>query len=66
MLFSTFGIATALRTAGGYNHRVLIPQMASAPDHPAPAARFHTVVTVEAVALGAVLVATAFLMGAAS
>jgi copper transport protein len=52
--------------AGGYNHKVLIPQMDRAPNDPALASQFRTIVTGEAVALVAVLVVTAFLMGAAS
>ena len=57
------GVAGA---AGGYNHHVVIPQLQNTPDDPALARRFRTVVTGEAVALAAVLVATALLMGAAS
>ena len=52
--------------AGGYNHRVLIPQMNRAPDDPSLAWKFRSIVTGEAAALGIVLVLTAFLMGAAS
>lgn len=56
----------AAGVAGGYNHRVLIPQMGSAPDDAALTSQFRTVVTGEAIALVAVLVVTALLMGAAS
>ncbi len=52
--------------AGGYNHKVLIPQLDQAPDDAVLADRFRTVVTGEAVALVAVVVLTALLMGAAS
>lgn len=52
--------------AGGYNHKVLIPQLDAAPDDAWLAKRFHNVVTGEALALAAVVIATAFLMGAAS
>ncbi|MEZ5219755.1 MAG: CopD family protein [Ilumatobacteraceae bacterium] len=60
-------VLVVLAAAGGaYNHRVLIPQLSAAPDDPTLAARFRTVVTFEAVALAAVVAATALLMGAAS
>lgn len=52
--------------AGGYNHKVLIPQLDDAPDDAWLAERFRNVVTGEALALAAVVIATAFLMGAAS
>jgi putative copper export protein len=57
------GVAVA---AGGYNHHVVIPQLQNTPDDPILAHRFRTIVTGEALALTAVLVATALLMGAAS
>ena len=65
LMFKTLVVAGAA-TAGGYNHKVLIPQMNLSPDDPALAAHFRTIVTGEAAALVAVLVVTAFLMGAAS
>lgn len=52
--------------AGGYNHHVLIPQLQAKPDNAVLTHRFRTIVTGEAFALVAVLVATALLMGAAS
>ncbi len=60
------GFVALAAAAGGYNHEVLIPQMERAPRDPALAHRFRLVVTAEAVALVAVLVSTALLMGAAS
>ncbi len=57
------GVAAA---AGGYNHKVLIPQMSTDPDDPVLTSHFRMIVTGEAVALVAVLIVTAFLMGAAS
>ena len=57
------GLAAA---AGAYNHKVLIPQMHQAGDDPTITRRFRTIVTGEAAALAAVLVATALLVGAAS
>ena len=56
----------AAAAAGGYNHRVLIPQLQDRPEDPVLAQRFRLIVTVEAAALVAVVVATALLMGAAS
>jgi copper transport protein len=52
--------------AGGYNHKVLIPQLQHAPKDPVLAHRFRAIVTGEALALIAVVMATALLMGAAS
>ncbi len=52
--------------AGGYNHKVLIPLLHRAPASPVLAQRFQRVITVEAIALVAVLFATAVLMGASS
>lgn len=57
------GVAAA---AGAYNHNVLIPQLQYSPDDPVLADRFRVIVTGEAIALVAVLAATALLMGAAS
>lgn len=60
-------VLVAFAAAGGaYNHRVLIPELSATPDDPELVARFRTVVTLEAVALAAVVAATAVLMGAAS
>lgn len=60
-------VLVAFAAAGGaYNHRVLIPELSTAPDDPVLVARFRTVVTFEAVALAAAVAATAVLMGAAS
>ncbi len=53
-------------SAGAFNHKVVIPQLVHEPDDPDMARRFRSIVTFEAVALGAVVVATAALMGAAS
>ena len=52
--------------AGAYNHWVLIPRLEEVPEDPELGDRFRAIVTGEAIALGAVLVATALLMGAAS
>ena len=60
------GLVLLVLSAGAYNHRVLVPQLAASPDSPATAARFRTVITWEAVGFVAVVVATALLMGAAT
>lgn len=65
LIAKTLFVAVAA-AAGGYNHRVLIPQLQATPDDPRPTQRFRMIVTGEALALTAVLVATALLMGAAS
>lgn len=57
------GIAAA---AGGYNHKVLIPALDTAPNDAALSFQLRNIVTAEALALLTVAVATAFLMGAAS
>lgn len=57
------GVAAA---AGAYNHKVLIPLLDAEPDDPALAHRFRNVVSGELVVLVAVVVATAFLMGAST
>ena len=56
----------AAAAAGGYNHKVLIPQLQRTPDDPILAHRFRSIVTGEAAALVVVLSVTALLMGAAS
>ena len=65
LIAKTLFVAAAA-AAGGYNHHVLIPQLQATPDDPVLAHRFRTIVTGEALALLAVVVATALLMGAAS
>lgn len=65
LLIKTVLVAVAA-CAGGYNHKVLIPAMERAGDHPDLARRFRLVVSAEAVALVGVVIATALLMGAAS
>lgn len=52
--------------AGGYNHKVLVPELTRSFDDHRLARRFRRVVTGEALALIGVLLATAILMGAAS
>ncbi len=54
----------ALAAAGGaYNHKIIVPELDRSPDDVAVAHRFRSVVTLEAVALVAVTITTAFLIG---
>ncbi len=57
------GVAAAM---GGYNHKVLIPQMAARPHNVGLEGQFRRAVTTEGMILAAVLVVTAILVGAAS
>lgn len=52
--------------AGAYNHFVLIPQLDGGIHRGGPEGRFRSVVTFEAAVIAAVILATAFLIGAAS
>jgi copper transport protein len=65
LIAKTLFVAVAA-AAGGYNHKVLVPRLEAAPDDLDLAHRFRAIVTGEAIAIAAVLVATALLMGAAS
>lgn len=51
---------------GAYNHRVIVPALDRDPGNQATIDRFRTVVTVEAVALLAVAIVTAFLIAASA
>ncbi|MFT7601104.1 MAG: copper transport protein [Acidimicrobiales bacterium] len=54
----------AIAAAGGaYNHKVIVPELDRSPDDVAVAHRFRSVVTLEAVALVAVTITTALLIG---
>ncbi len=57
------GIAAA---GGAYNHKVIVPELDRSPDDVAAAHRFRNVVTLEAVALLAVTITTALLIGASA
>jgi copper transport protein len=65
LIVKTLFVAAAA-TAGGYNHKVLIPELQQSPDDPTLAHRFRMIITGEAAALAGVLITTALLMGAAS
>ncbi|NNF54291.1 MAG: copper resistance protein CopC/CopD [Acidimicrobiales bacterium] len=57
----------AIAAAGGaYNHKVIVPDLERSPDDAELAHRFRSVVTLEAVALVAVTITTALLIGASA
>ncbi|MFT4989865.1 MAG: copper transport protein [Acidimicrobiales bacterium] len=57
----------AIAAAGGaYNHKIIVPELDRSPDDVAVAHRFRSVVTLEAVALIAVTITTALLIGASA
>ncbi len=66
LLMGKVAFVAAAAIAGGYNHKVLIPELTTNPDDTATTERFRAVVTAEAVALALVVATTAFLIGAAS
>lgn len=59
-------VVAAAATAGGYNHKVLIPLMERNPDDESRGHQFRSAVTAEAIALMLVIAVTALLVGAAS
>lgn len=66
LLLAKMALVATAAAAGGYNHKVLIPEMESSGNDRLTTDRFRHVVTIEGVALAAVIVVTAFLVGAAS
>lgn len=57
----------AIAAAGGaYNHKIIVPELERSPDDAGVAHRFRTVVTLEAVALVAVTITTALLIGSSA
>ncbi|MEZ5375200.1 MAG: CopD family protein [Acidimicrobiales bacterium] len=65
LLVAKLAIVAVAAACGGYNHRVVIPALDA--DHSdRNGARLRAIVTVEAIALAAVIVVTAILVGAAS
>ncbi|MFW2382160.1 MAG: CopD family protein [Acidimicrobiales bacterium] len=66
LLIAKVVLVAAAAVGGGYNHRVLVPELDRAPDNPQLNRRFSTVVTFEAVVLAAVIVVTALLIGAST
>jgi copper transport protein len=59
-------IVAAAAGAGGYNHRLLVPELEARPDDPGVTSRFRQVIAAEAAALVLVGLLTAWLVGAAS
>jgi copper transport protein len=63
LLMLKTGLVGFAACGGAYNHKVLIPELG---EDETLSPKFRTAVTLEAIALGLVLVVTAFLVGAAS
>ena len=66
LLMAKTAVVGVAAMMGGYNHKVLIPQMAVEPDDQRTVLEFRRVVAVEAAVLGGVAVVTAFLVAAST
>ncbi len=66
LLIAKVGVVAVAAAGGAYNHRIIVPALDQTPDDRATIDRFRTVVTLEAAALIAVAVITAFLIAASS
>ena len=66
LLMLKVALVAAAAAGGAYNHRVVVPALDRNPDDQPTIDRFRAVVTFEAAALIAVVIATAFLIGASS
>ncbi|MBT8200704.1 MAG: copper resistance protein CopC [Acidimicrobiia bacterium] len=66
LMLAKVGVVAAAGVAGAYNHSVLIPQMLAAPDDPDLSSVFRRAVTLEGVAMGAIVIITALLVASAS
>ena len=66
LLMLKVALVAAAAAGGAYNHRVVVPALDRNPDDQPTIDRFRSVVTFEAAALVAVVIATAFLIGASS
>ena len=66
LLVLKVALVAAAAAGGAYNHRIVVPALDQNPDDQSTIDRFRSVVTFEAVALIAVIIATAFLIGASS
>ncbi len=66
LLVAKTALVALTAAMGAYNHKVLIPQMSQNSGAPSFADQFRRAVTTEATILVMVIVATAFLVGAAS
>ena len=63
LLLVKVAVVAVAAAGGAYNHQVIVPDLDRSPDDDAVANRFRTVVTLEAVALVAVTITTALLIG---
>lgn len=66
LLLAKVGVVAAAGAAGAYNHGVLIPQMLAAPEDPDLTSTFRRAVTIEAAAMGVIVIITALLVVSAS
>ena len=66
LLVLKVALVSAAAAGGAYNHRIVVPTLDRNPAHQPTIDRLRTVVTLEAVALIAVAVVTAFLIAASS
>lgn len=67
ILMAKLAVVAVAAAAGGYNHKVLIPHMMSrSPNDPNSDAEFRRAVTLEAMAMGFIVILTAILVGASS
>ena len=66
LLMLKVALVAAAAAGGAYNHRIVVPALDQNPDDQPTIDRFRSVVTFEAAALVAVVIATAFLIGASS
>ncbi len=66
LLVLKVALVGAAAAGGAYNHRIVVPALDQNPDDQPTIDRFRSVVTFEAMALTAVVIATAFLIGASS
>ncbi len=66
LLMLKVALVAAAAAGGAYNHRIVVPALDQHPDDQPTVDRFRSVVTFEALALIAVIIATAFLIGASS
>jgi copper transport protein len=66
LLMAKTAVVGVAAMMGGYNHKVLIPQMAVEPEDQRVASEFRRVVTIEAALLGGVALVTAFLVAAST
>ncbi len=66
LLIAKIAVVAVAAAGGAYNHLVIVPALNQTPDDHTTIDRFRTVVTLEAAALVAVAIITAFLIAASS